>query len=261
LVIVVQPLEIIGPVNPVAITDPVMITATATDLTEFTESVKIDWGDGSMSRSTSAAPDTVTQDGGSFTADHRYTAPGVYPITVTIDYGNGAHVQTGVFEFAVVYDPSGGFVTGGGWIESPSGAYTPDPDLTGKANFGLVSKYKKGQSVPDGSTNFRFKAGDLVFNATAYDWMVISGPNVRYKGVGSVNGGPDPYKFMVTAVDADISGAGVTQDGFRIKIWQEDSGGEIVLYDNGLGVDESTGSGGTTPLGGGSITIHKDSKK
>ena len=40
----------------------------------------------------------------------------------------------------VVYDPSAGFVTGGGWIDSPAGAYTADPSLTGKANFGFVSK-------------------------------------------------------------------------------------------------------------------------
>ncbi len=27
----------------------------------------------------------------------------------------------------VIYDPDGGFVTGGGWINSPAGAYSADP--------------------------------------------------------------------------------------------------------------------------------------
>jgi hypothetical protein len=36
-----------------------------------------------------------------------------------------------------------------------------EPTLTGKANFGFVSKYQKGQSTPDGNTEFQFKAGDL----------------------------------------------------------------------------------------------------
>jgi hypothetical protein len=259
---VVQQLEIAGPEAPVSIGTVIDITATATDLDGIDEQMTIDWGDGTIETSNLPTGNPVSV----FTASHLYQQTGVYPITLTIEDGNGALIQSGVFEFAVIFDPKGGFVTGGGWINSPSGAYTPgdsgDPDVVGKANFGLISKYQKGQSVPDGSTNFRFAAGNLVFDATVYEWMIISGANVRYKGEGTVKGGGDLYKFMVTALDADIAGSGITQDGFRIKIWQEDpDGAEIVLYDNGLGVDESTGSGGTTPLGGGSITIHKDSKK
>jgi hypothetical protein len=37
----------------------------------------------------------------------------------------------------VIYDPAGGFVTGGGWIADP----------TGKAHFGLNAKYKKNSTV------------------------------------------------------------------------------------------------------------------
>jgi hypothetical protein len=44
----------------------------------------------------------------------------------------------------VIYDPSGGFVTGGRWINSPLGAYTPSPNLIGEASFGFNSKYKRG---------------------------------------------------------------------------------------------------------------------
>jgi len=261
---VVQQLDIAGPDTPVAIGTSINVTATATNLASIDESARIDWGDGTTTSDLTHSSEDPSY--AEFTADHQYTQTGVYPITVTIEDGDGAHIQTGVFEFAVIYDPTGGFVTGGGWIDSPPGAYTPgdssDPDVTGKANFGLISKYKKGQSVPDGSTNFRFAAGDLVFDATAYEWMIISGANARYKGEGTVNGSIEPYKFMVTALDADVSGSGITQDGFRIKIWQEDSGGaEIILYDNDLGDDESTGSSGATPLGGGSITIHDNKKK
>ena len=44
----------------------------------------------------------------------------------------------------------GGFVTGGGWIDSRPGAYRPEPELYGKATFGFVSKYKKGATTPTG---------------------------------------------------------------------------------------------------------------
>ena len=204
---------------------------------------------------------------------HEYLSAGVYQITVTVVYkdqitGDVEFTQVGVPGFVVIYDPKakGGFVTGGGWFDSPPSAYmlydTSVSHVTGKAHFGFVSKYKKGQSIPDGSTNFRFEAGDLDFDATAYDWMIISGARVRYKGEGTVNGGAELYKFRVTAHDASDSGDDIAEDGFRIKIWREDSGGaEIILYDNGLGVDDSTGGGGTTPLGGGSITVHESKKK
>src|SRR6185503_2359643 len=66
------------------------------------------------------------------------TQAGVYTITVTANDGDGGTGSDTVM--VVVYDPSAGFVTGGGTIQSPAGAYTADPSLTGKANFGFVSK-------------------------------------------------------------------------------------------------------------------------
>ncbi len=144
-------------------------------------------------------------------------------------------------EFVVVYDPSAGFVTGGGWIDSPAGAYKPDPTLTGKANFGFVSKYKRGQTTPDGNTEFQFKAGDLNFHSSAYEFLVITnaGSNALIRGVGTVNGMGD-YGFTLWAEDG-------SPDTFRMRIWSEDEMGyETDVYDNG--VDQA--------IGGGSIVIH-----
>lgn len=42
-----------------------------------------------------------------------------------------------------VFDPAEGFVTGGGWINSPTGAYAVNPTLTGRVNMGFVAKYLK----------------------------------------------------------------------------------------------------------------------
>jgi hypothetical protein len=139
----------------------------------------------------------------------------------------------------VVYDPNGGFVTGGGWIDSPAGAYTPDPTAAGKATFGFVAKYKKGATVPDGNTEFQFKAGDLNFKSTSYDWLVVAGSKAQFKGTGTINGDGD-YEFLITAGDG-------RPDTFRIKIWTVVGGVEQVLYDNGS----------QQALGGGSIMVHK----
>ena len=152
-----------------------------------------------------------------------------------------------LFQYVVVYDPSAGFVTGGGWINSPAGAYNPDPSLTGKANFGFVSKYKKGANIPTGNTEFQFHAADFSFHSSSYDFLVVTGSNyARFKGTGTING-EGAYKFMLWAGDSD-------PDTFRIKIWSEDEFAvETVIYDNGFeGSDYETGQ----PLNGGNIIIH-----
>jgi len=102
----------------------------------------------------------------------------------------------------VVYDLDGGFVAGGGWIESPSSAYIADMDLAGRANFGFISKYKKGASIPIGNTEFQFKMANLDFHSDNYQWLVIAGPHAKYKGNGTINGMGD-YGFMLTATDQE----------------------------------------------------------
>jgi hypothetical protein len=170
-----------------------------------------------------------------------YTAPataGIYPVTLTVDDGNGGVVTASTY--VVVYDPSAGFVTGGGWINSPEGAYLPDPSLSGKATFGFVAKYKKGSSIPTGTSEFQFSAGDMNFRSSSYEWLVVTGGEAaKFKGVGAING-EGIYKFQIWASDND-------QDSFRIRIWTEDAAGtETTIYDNGF--DQH--------LSGGSIVIH-----
>jgi hypothetical protein len=127
-----------------------------------------------------------------------------------------------------------------------------DPDITGKASFGFVAKYKKGQSTPDGNTQFQFKAGDLNFHSASYEWLVVAGANAKFKGDGTINGSGN-YGFMLTATDGQVNGGGDV-DTFRIKIWDKDNG-DAVVYDNQMGADDDDMSAGTE-LGGGRIVIH-----
>ena len=124
--------------------------------------------------------------GSTVVADHTYTTPGVYSVSVIV---SDACCLSDVEElkYVVIYDPNEGFVTGGGWIYSPAGAYKPDLSLTGKANFGFVSKYKKGANTPEGKTEFQFKAGNLNFNSSKYEYMVIivAGAKSLIKGTGN----------------------------------------------------------------------------
>ena len=241
----------VGPIaattGPVAINTAVNIGANFTDAgTADTHSSVIDWGDGNSS------PGTITENGGagSVSATHVYSSPGVYQLLVTVTDDDGASAAS-TFQYVVVYDPTGGFVTGGGWINSPIGAYAADPSLVGPANFGFVSRYQKGANVPTGDTEFQFQTADFSFSSTSYDWLVITGASAKYKGTGTINGAGD-FGFMLTAVDAKLNGRDGA-DKFRIKIWNKSTG--QVVYDNQAGSDDN--SDPTTSIAGGSIVIHK----
>ena len=204
-----------------------------------------DWGDGTTT------PGTVSESEGSGTVsdNHSYTVAGIYTIKLTVTDDDGASGES-IFQYVVVYDPSAGFVTGGGWINSPEDAYSLDPSLTGKATFGFVGKYQKGKSEPTGQTQFQFHVAGLDFKSTSYQWLVVSGAKAKYKGWGTINGTGE-YGFMLSAVDGQISGGGGV-DKFRIKIWDKET--SEVIYDNQLGVDDDAVL--TTAISGGSIVIH-----
>jgi N-acetylneuraminic acid mutarotase len=237
------------PIDPVLLGTPLYATADFSDPADTNDApytCTVNYGDGS-------GDESGTVDG--FTCigpDHNYAVPGVYIVSVTVtdkDDGSGTAESS---EYIVIYDPTGGFVTGGGWINSPGGAYPADPDLTGKANFGFVSKYKRGAKTPTGETEFQFKVADLNFHSDTYEWLVIAGAKAMYKGNGTINGMGN-YGFMLSAIDEKLMPSS-NADKFRIKIWDKDDG-DLVVYDNQMGADENAYP--TTAIGGGSIVIHK----
>ena len=230
-----------GPADPVSVGTPVSVTGAFTDPGILdTHTVTYDWGDATSSAGTV----NETSGSGTVSGSHAYAAAGVYTVTVTVTDKDGGS-DTEVYEFVVVYDPDAGFVTGGGWIDSPAGAYKPNLALAGKATFGFVSKYKQGRTTPDGNTEFQFHAGDMNFHSDSYEWLVVTGSDyAMFKGTGTINGGLCPdgklYLFRVWAGDDD-------PDTFRIRIWCEDTDGvETDHYDNGYDQE----------IGAGSIVVH-----
>lgn len=189
----------------------------------------------------------------STTDSHTYATPGVYSVSLKVTDKDGGSDTENMPQYVVIYDPSAGFVTGGGWIDSPAGAYPADPTLTGKANFGFVSKYQKGATKPTGQTEFQFHAGNLNFHSISYDWLVVAGAKAQYKGNGTVNGAGN-YGFLLTATDGQINGGGGV-DKFRIKIVDKSTGN--VVYDNVLGASEDIDVANPQAIAGGSIVIHK----
>ncbi|TDE43435.1 T9SS type A sorting domain-containing protein, partial [Flavobacterium rhamnosiphilum] len=222
------------------------ITFTGVTLTN----VSIEWGDSFTTPISGAITNSVT-------SSHNYSNPGVYAPKIT---GTDVclNTVTSIYQYIVIYDPNGGFVTGGGWINSPAGAYRAEPLLTGKANFGFVAKYKKGSTIPDGNTEFQFQAGNLKFNSSSYENMslVVGGAKASYKGIGTINGAGS-YKFMLTAIDGNVSGGG-NVDKLRMKITNMTG---VVIYDNQVNaLNTGDNADPITALGGGSIVIHEAKK-
>jgi PKD repeat protein len=232
----------------IAVNNSVSLSASFTDDgTNDTHTAAIDWDDG-----VNADLGTISESmgSGSVSRSHTYTAAGIYTVKLTVtDDDTGSDTEN--FEYVVVYDPSAGFVTGGGWINSPPGAYISDPYLGGKATFGFVSKYLKGANTPTGNTEFQFHAAGMNFSSSSYEWLVVQGSNrATYKGVGTINGSGE-YGFLLAAYDGGTSG-----DRFRIKIWVKST--KAVVYDNEIGTgDDATP---TTLISGGSIVIHVPKK-
>jgi hypothetical protein len=147
-------------------------TATFSDATGNTPDATAAWSFDAIS-----VDGVVSQSSGTVTKSYQFSNAGVYAVTLTLTDNLGGITITNTVlpdnlpAMIVAYDPTGGFVTGGGWMMPPAGAYVPNVSLTGKANFGFVSKYQKGATVPTGDTEFQFHAGNLNFKSkTTNGW-------------------------------------------------------------------------------------------
>jgi uncharacterized repeat protein (TIGR01451 family) len=238
--------------SPFALGTSVTATVNFTDPgSNDTHTCSINWDDGTTTAGVVVEPSGSNP--GTCTATHTYTTAGVNTATFTVTDDDGGSSNATV-QF-VVYDPSGGFVTGGGWINVVAGSYTADPTLSGRANFGFNSQYKKGATVPTGETEFQFQVGNFDFHSVTYSWLVVSGYKAQYKGTGTVNG-TGSYDFTLTAYDGKIGGAGQTgYDRFRIVITNHATG--ALVFDNRVGASMDMDAANPQNLAGGSITIHK----
>ena len=213
--------------NPVAVGVPVTVSAqvddTATGGSNIASASYV--LDGVNPVSMTSADGAFDESAETVTVTLTGLAPGVHRVDLSATDVEGNEASLPEPLLIVVYDPNGGFVTGGGWIDSPAGAYSADETLTGRATFGFVAKYQKGMTAPKGETEFAFKAGDLTFRSESYEWLVVTGTTAELQGTGTYNG-VSGYHMTLIAVD---NGKADTLQ-FRIN----DPSGQIV-YDTGAG--------------------------
>lgn len=235
--------DIIVPLVPVKVGDAVDLTASFTDPgTADTHTTELRWSETAMS----AGSVTESDGSGVVTGSFAYASPGIYWVSVNVTDDDGAFTERTAANPVIVYDPSGGFATGGGWFISPEGAYPAKPGLTGKANFSFVSKYRKDEIEPASTVKFEFKAGDLEFESTSNEFIVVSGSNAMYRGTGTLNGGGN-YRFLLNVTDG-------SPDRVRIQIVDTTPVTGGIVYDNEMGKSEYEPPG--VAVGGGNVAVH-----
>ncbi len=261
------------PVAPVPVGTSVSVLTTFVDAgSNDSHTATVSWGDASAT----AGVVTEAAGNGSVTASHAYSAPGTYTVSVNVVDDDTGSVTGTAAASVVVFDGGNGFVTGGGWINSPSGAHTPnnsaDPNLGGRGEFGFVIRKRATDPAPTGNTEFQLRlrrlgdsrdrgTGDdrrddgwsrtanFNFHSTAYTALAVTGSTKAvYRGTGRVDG-TSGYEFLVSVIDGRSTSSA---DRFRIKVWKTSTG--EVLYDNQHGALEDASA--TSALSGGSIVIH-----
>ena len=90
--------------------------------------------------------------------------------------------------------------------------------------------------IPTGTTEFQFKVADFNFHSDSYEWLVVAGASAKFKGVGTINGQGE-YKFMLTAVDADVNANDAFDvDRFRIHFTLSPDGLDNFNIDNEMNI-------------------------
>lgn len=168
---------------------------------------------------------------------------GVYPVTAQFA-GDALHRGSGTSAVLVVYNPEGGFVTGGGWL-LPDGAddMLPGGSPYGKTNFGFIARYRDDTTIPHGNVELQYHNGNINLKSVALEWLVLNGNWAVFQGIAAVNG-QGQHPFMVEVRDGQFNG-GAEADRFIIKVWTEGSATTGALLYKASG-----------DLKGGSVVIH-----
>lgn len=228
------------PLAPVPLTGDgatISVNTTYTDPgTADTQVATLDCGDGVAAMSSGTPNGTAS---GACT----FSTPGTYAVQLTVtddDGGSGSALASG---HVIVYDPTVGSLTGGGWLPVRSSLSVALPFAKPKFTFGFTVQ-NEADATPTGSFEATVTYGMFVFRSTTLDWLAISGNVARLQGTGTLNGVAG-YAFALTAID-DPAG-----DGLRVRVWNVGTGETV--FDNQSSADALAND--TSRLGGGGLAI------
>ncbi|WP_242917004.1 SBBP repeat-containing protein [Pontibacter liquoris] len=178
-------------------------------------------------------------------------SPEVYKVSIAYAAGPSCSATTAT-KYVSVYDPKAGFVTGGGWSDSPTNKDYALMQEKGKAYWAFGARYKENKpgsssaSAPVEGTLLLVLESGYVFRATsmAEGSLVIAGERAYFTGAGTLTrrgaAGLETDKrnfaFLVSATDGQLKKPG-ENDKLRLQIRtiEQDGSPVVVVYDNQLG--------------------------
>ena len=185
--------------GPLAAGSNITVSATYTDPDPSDpHTATIDCGNGTTlidSQLTVTEPTDTTP--GTVTGICTYPGAGVYTVSVTVTdsydlSGSGATTTT-----LVIYDPSAGFVTGGGRDSANN-------------NFGFVAKYQSGGTVPVGSLEYQYADGN--FHSNSFSYLLVNNGTATLVGTGTLDG-VSGYSFTLNVTDTSPDELQITISG------------------------------------------------
>ncbi len=118
---------------------------------------------------------------------------GIYTVTVEVTDDDGGVGSATAEALVVVYDPSGGFVTGGGWIDSPAGALEDNSyELVWADGISWVDANAAANAATGGCPSHLVTITSPAEQAALYD---LFGADLQGKWYGGFQpaGEPDPF--------------------------------------------------------------------
>ncbi len=207
--------------------------------------------------------------------------PDIYRLMVTYG-GQESCMNQDTALFVHVFDSDAGFVTGGGWILSPTASDHELMKNSGRAHWAFAAKYRKEtEDVAQGSLLLLLKDGSSVFRSTSVeDGSLVISENTAYfrgkgrlsylDGSGRIATAPGSFGYLISATDGDYSTnkgkKGREQDRLRILVWEiaANSSPGAIIYDNQASCSSSGPDYNAKPcqtIGGGNIAIHVPNMK
>jgi hypothetical protein len=178
----------------------------------------------------------------------RYTRPGIYTVRATVSDEDGGTSAAAEYQYVLVYDPAGSFVTGGGWLDAPASACPTFCNVNGatKAHFTIQARFAPDRlDAPEGAVKFWLQGKKALDVRTTSLTMLIAWDNqLQLWGPATVNGTPN-YAIRISGLDRGAN------DMLRIELF-DPSGTRV--YDTQWGAPRDVSP--TAPVEGGQLIIH-----
>ena len=150
---------------------------------------------------------------------------GVYAIYVRAQDSAGYWSQSTLAGYLAVYDPQGGWVTGGGQFVPGGGTsynddFLPEIDGVSRAVISFSLRYRRESSTaPTGIFTFRYPHGGFTLRSRQINWLIVTNSVWgMFQGQATIDGMEGLFPFRVDARDGDRQGR-LQSDRFIIRVW------------------------------------------